>query len=169
MASIPLKAAARAPQRPSPPPRPLPQGVIDRGNRYTLAQRIQCLTLLTEGFSAAQVEQRTGVKERQQRNIKKKAYERGFRPQEDPRILEAYVVDSERSGRLRVVTQNQEDALLATAQTNHSSKEKSSEVLAYEQGISYSSALRFLHKLSVKQRETHYQAWPNCGNAEDSL
>jgi hypothetical protein len=40
MASIPVRAAARAPQRPSSPPRPLPQDIIDRGHRYTLAQRI---------------------------------------------------------------------------------------------------------------------------------
>ena len=87
------------PRRPSPPPRPLPQGVIDRGHRYTLAQRIQCLTLLAEGLSATVVEQKTGVKKRQQHNIWKKAKDRGFEPDRDPRILEAYVVDGERSGR----------------------------------------------------------------------
>lgn len=86
-------------QRPSPPARPLPHGVVDHGNRYRLAQRIQCLTLLTEGVSPAHIEQRTGVKERSQRNIRKKAFERGFRPDEDQRILESYVFDSERPGR----------------------------------------------------------------------
>jgi hypothetical protein len=86
-------------QRPSPFARPLPQGVSDHGNRYTLAQRIQCLTLLSEGFPPAHIEQRTGVKERSQRNIRKKAFDRGFRPDEDPRILESYVVDSDRPGR----------------------------------------------------------------------
>jgi hypothetical protein len=33
-----------------PPPRPIPQDIIDFGNRYSLAQRIQCLTLITEVF-----------------------------------------------------------------------------------------------------------------------
>ena len=37
--------------RPPPIPRPLPQNVIDRGHRYGIAQRIQCLTLQAEGFS----------------------------------------------------------------------------------------------------------------------
>jgi hypothetical protein len=106
MASIPIRAAARAPQRPSPSPRPLPQDIIDRGHRYTLAQRIQCLILLTEGFSAAETERRTGMKERQQRNIKRKAFERGFRPEKDPRILKTYVVDGERSGRLKEITKD---------------------------------------------------------------
>jgi hypothetical protein len=104
MASIPIRAAARAPQRP--PPRPIPQDIIDYGHRYTLAQRIQCLTLLTEGFSAAEIERRTGVKERQQRNIKRKAFKRGFRPEEDPRILKIYMVDGERSGRLKEITKD---------------------------------------------------------------
>ena len=135
-----------ASRRPSPPPRPLPQGIIDRGNRYTLAQRIQCLTLLTEGFSASVIEQKTGVKERQQRNIRKKAKERDFEPNKDPRILEAYIVDSERSGRPKEISKNQEEALLAAVRSNRVGREKSSEVLAFEQDISYSSALRILHK-----------------------
>jgi hypothetical protein len=99
------------PQRPSPPARPLPQGVIDHGNRYTLAQRIQCLTLMTEGFSPVHIEQRTGVKERSQRNIRKKAFERGFRPDEDPRILESYVVDSDRPGRPKKVATEEGERL----------------------------------------------------------
>ena len=74
MANTVVRSAAQA-QRRSPQHRPLPQDV-DRGHRYTLAQRIQCLTLLAEGFSPATVEQRTGVKERQQRNIRKEAFSR---------------------------------------------------------------------------------------------
>jgi hypothetical protein len=50
------------------------------------------LTLITEGFSSAGIERKTGVKERLQRNIKKAAREsEGF----DPRILEYYVADGE--------------------------------------------------------------------------
>jgi transposase len=128
------------------PARPLPAGVTDNGHRYTLVQRVQCLTLLTEGFSYAQVEQKTGVKERTQRNIRKKARDRGFRPDEDPRILESYVVDGERSGRPKEISQETEEALLTAVRDSRAGREKSSEVLAYEQGISYSSAIRILHK-----------------------
>ena len=39
------------------------------GHRYTLAQRIQCLTLLAEGCPAAHVKEKTGVRERSQRAI----------------------------------------------------------------------------------------------------
>ena len=59
--------------------------------RYSLAQRIQCLTLLAEGFSSAEVRDRTGVAPRSQRAIKKRARDRGYRPEIDKQIKEAYV------------------------------------------------------------------------------
>jgi transposase len=105
---------------------------------------------LLEGFSAAHIKQRTGVKERTQRYIRKKASDRGFRPEEDPRILESYVVDGERSGRPKEIGKYIEEALLASVRDNRSGREKSSEVLAFEQGISYRSALRILHKYGLR-------------------
>jgi hypothetical protein len=102
--------------------------------------------LSTEGFSAAVVEPKVDVKERQQRNVRKKAFDRGFRPDQDPRIFETDVIDGERSGRPKVILVDREKALLASVRNNRSGREKLSEVLAHEQGISYSSALRILHK-----------------------
>lgn len=67
--------------------------------RLTLVQRVQCLTLIAEGYSGADIEARIGVKQPAQTKIKKKALERGYRPQEDRRILEYYVQDRPRSGR----------------------------------------------------------------------
>jgi hypothetical protein len=130
MASIPIRAAAQAPYRRSvpPPSRLLPQGVVDNAYRYTLAQRTHCLVLLTEGFSAAIIEKKTGVKERQQRNIRKKAFERGFRPDEDPQILKSYVIDSARSGRPKEISEDKENTLLVAVRSNRSGREKSSEV-----------------------------------------
>jgi hypothetical protein len=61
MANAVNRSAAQSRRR-SPPPRPLPEGVVDRGHRYTLAQRIQCLTLIAHGLSTTEVEQQTGVK-----------------------------------------------------------------------------------------------------------
>jgi hypothetical protein len=112
MTSVPIAGATRAPRiasRPSPPrppPRPLPEGVINHGNRYTLIQRIHCLILMTEGLWPADIERKTGVKPRSQRAIKKKAQDRGYNPDEDPRILESYVVNNIRSGRLRAISKN---------------------------------------------------------------
>ena len=149
MASVPIRAAVPASRRRSPPPRPLPRTTIDHGHRYTVAQRIQCLTLLAEGFSFAAVEEKTGVKERTQRNIRKKARERGFCPEQDPRILESYVVDGDKSGRPKEISVEKEEALLASVRNDRAGREQSSEVLGYEQDISYASALRILHKYGL--------------------
>jgi hypothetical protein len=70
--------------------------------------------------------------ERSQRAIRKKAYDRGFRPEEDPRILESYVIDGMRSGRPKEILKDKEEAVLAAVRSNHLSKEESSEVLAYK-------------------------------------
>jgi Transposase len=155
MASMPIAGVTRAPRvasRPSPPPPPpppLPEGVIDHGNRYTLIQHVHCLALITKKLWPADIKRKTGVKPRSQRAIKKKAQDRGYNPDEDPRILESYVVDDIRSGRPRAISKGKEEALLSMVRLNRAGREKSSEVLAYELGISYSSVLRMLHKEGV--------------------
>jgi transposase len=147
MASVPITGVTRAPRvTPRPPPRPLPQGVVDHGYRYTLVQRVHCLVLMTEGGWPAEIEKKTGVKPRTQRAIKKKAEDRGYNPNEDPRILESYMIDDVRSGRPRVISEDQREALFSMVRVNRAGREKSSEVLAYELSISYSSVLRMLHK-----------------------
>jgi len=127
-------------------PRPLPQSVVDHGYRYSIAQRVQCLTLQAEGFSWKDIEVKTGVKQSAQSTIKKRAFQRGFRPEQDPRILEYYVEDGARSGRPKEIAPEVEQRLLDSNSADRSGREKSSEVLAYECGISRSSALRILHK-----------------------
>ena len=87
------------PQQNPPAPRLVPQHVVKRGHRYSVAQRVQCLTLRTEGFSSKDIEKKSGVRQQSQSNIWGKALEHGFRPAEDPRILEHYVEDGQRSGR----------------------------------------------------------------------
>jgi transposase len=81
--------------------------------------------------------------------MKKKAFERGFRPDQDPRILDYYVVDGPRSGRPKEITVETEQCLLNSVRANRAGREKSSEVLAYECGISSISALRILHKYGL--------------------
>lgn len=87
-ATNPPSPSPPAPARSQPLAGPLPEENFDRGHRYTLAQRIQCLTLLVEGFPGREIERRTGVTPSSQSRIKKKGFERGFRPEQDPRILE---------------------------------------------------------------------------------
>ncbi len=130
-------------------PRPRPQDIIDREHRYTITQRVQCLTLLVEEFSGTDIEAKTEVKRSSQSHIKKRAYARGFRPEQDPRILEHYVQDGERSGRSKEISLETEQRLIDNVQKDRAGREKSSEVLAYECGISRSSALRILHKYKL--------------------
>jgi hypothetical protein len=85
-----------------------------------------------EGFPATHIEQRTGVKERAQRYIRKKAFERGFKPEKDSRILKSYMVNGERLGRPKEIGPEVEEALLTSVRENRAGKEKSSEVLAYK-------------------------------------
>jgi transposase len=123
------------------------------GRRYSPVQRAQCLTLLVEGFSHYEIEQRTGIKESTQKNIKRRAFARGFCPEQDPRILECYVEDGVRSGRPKEISPATEQRLLDSVKIDRASREKSSEVLIYENGISRLSALRILYSsglLNVK-------------------
>ena len=125
---------------------PLPQGTIDRGRRYPLSLRVQCLTLLSLGFDAKFVQDQCGVPARTQKNIWKKAQSRGFDPTVDKRILDWYVQDGSRSGRPKEISAQVEANLIANVQACRAGREKSSEVLAYEASISTTSALNVLHK-----------------------
>jgi hypothetical protein len=73
--------------------------------------------------------------DRAQRYLRKKAHNRGFRPDIDPRVLEHYVVDGARLGRPKEISEEIEAALLANVRSSRSGREKSSEVLAYEAGV----------------------------------
>jgi hypothetical protein len=61
---------------------------------------------MTEGGWPAEIEKKTGVKPRTQRAIKKKAEDRGYNLNKDPRILKSYIVDDVRSGRPRVISED---------------------------------------------------------------
>ena len=128
-----------------PTPRPVPQDFIDHGHRYSLARRIQCLALIAEGFSPTDIQKKTHVKPRTQQYIKKKAYERGFQLEIDPRILEHYVIGGARSGWPKEISDSVEKELLTNIQDSRSGREKSSKVLGYKHRISCTSALRILH------------------------
>ena len=107
---------------------------------------MQCLTLQAEGFSKTDIEKKTGIKRSAQTYMRQKAFERGFRPDQDPRILDKYVEDGARSGRPKEVTPEIEQTLLESVRTDRADREKSSEVLIYKQNISYLSTLRILYK-----------------------
>jgi transcriptional regulator of met regulon len=130
-------------------PRPLPQDTADKGRRYSLAQRAQCLTLQTEGHPWHYIEKKTGITQTTQSHIKRRAYERGFRPNEDPRILDHYILDGKRSDRPKTIPSTAEIKLLENVKADRVGREKSNEVLAYDYEISCSTALRILKKYGL--------------------
>ena len=111
-----------------------------------IAQRIQCLTLITEDFSVTHIERKTGIPSWTQRRIWNKAFDRGFRPALDPVIKEDYVIDGVRSGRPVQINEVKEQEVLAIVRQDRAGREKSSEVIGYEADISSTSVLRILHK-----------------------
>ena len=145
MSSTLIFAHAKKAQEPR-APRPLPQGVPDFGKRYSLAQQIHYLVLATEGFSLDNILIKTGLLKRTQKRIVDTAIERGYRPAEDPRILESYVVDGARSGRPREIDKDKKEEILMNVRVDRSSREKSSKVLTYEINISSISTLRVFYK-----------------------
>jgi hypothetical protein len=118
----------------------------DHGTRYSIPQRTQALTLLTIGYTFKEVEEWLKIPDRTLRRIQAKAAERGYRPHEDYRILLYHVEDGKGPGRPREINCEIESRLLNLVVADRSGREKSSDILAYECGISSSSALRILHR-----------------------
>ncbi len=156
--SIDLAIAAKARELARPrlkalPPqqRPLAQSDAkgDNGTRYSLSQRVQALTLFVIGYSPGQIQQITRVSPRTTQRLLEKARSRGFYPEQDLQILDHYIEDGYRSGRPQEISQQAEEALIHSVEVDRSTREKSSEVLAYEHGISTSSALTILHNYGL--------------------
>jgi len=87
---------------------------------------------------------------RTQLNLQRKALERGYDPNIDPKITEHYLEDGRHTGRPKEISLETEQKLLQNVRKDRSGREKSSEVLGYEVGISASSALRILHKYGLR-------------------
>ena len=62
------------------------------------------LILQVEGLSWQAIEQKTGVKQTAQSYIRKKAKQRGFQPEVDPRVLDEYVIDNKPLGRPKEIS-----------------------------------------------------------------
>ena len=146
--AVKIRETERPRRKNSPTVRPITESASQRdtGTRYSIAQRSQALTLHSIGWKTAQIAAYTKIPERSIRAIAEKARKRGFTPQEDPRVLDHFVEDGYKPGRPREVLEVKEEEVLSSLRTNRSTREKSAEVLAYEHGVSTSTALRILHK-----------------------
>jgi hypothetical protein len=105
-------------------PRPVPQDTVDHGARYGIAQKIQALTLISSGFTTKHASKVTGIPERTILRVKQTAIQRGFEPERDQRILEAYVTDAPRSGRPKTISGAVKQKLLANVRADRNGGEK---------------------------------------------
>jgi transposase len=80
------------------------------------------------------------------RNIITKGKNRGYNPTENLRIKLEFIEDGKRSGRPKEISEATEQAVISSVTKDRNGREKSSEILAFEAGISHSSVLRILHK-----------------------
>nr|KMM68929.1 hypothetical protein CPAG_05252 [Coccidioides posadasii RMSCC 3488] len=78
-------------------------------------------------------------------DIQKQAKDHGFDPKNDPQISLSYVEDASRSGQPKKIS-TKEAGIIAFVTKSHSEREKSTEILAFEAGISHSSVLQILKK-----------------------
>lgn len=118
---------------------------MPRFESHSLALRAQALTLLaTKKYTREEVSKITRMPVRSLQYLNRKARERGFDPEVDPRIKMEYVEDGKRSGRPEISEAIQQ-AVIESVTKDGSGCEKSSRELAHEIGISRSSVQRILH------------------------
>ena len=126
--------------------RPLNEGVIDNGRRYSVAQKAQVLALYGEGLHKEYIVNRSGVSMYTVKRIIARAEAEGFNPRQDSRVLDTYILNKAIPGRRKRIDDVVEQRLIASLSVDRAGREKSSEVLAYEQSISVSSAQRILRR-----------------------
>ena len=78
------------------------------------------------------------------RDMIQKGQDRAYNPAQCMGVKIEYVEDGKRSGRPKEISKLQ-IWLLASVKQDRNGREKSSEILAFEAGISHSSVLRILH------------------------
>jgi transposase len=119
---------------------------------HQITIRAQALALVTlANMPVATVAEMTGISRQHIYILIKNAKQRGFNPTVDPRILEEYVIDAPRSGRPKEISPLVEQAIIETVTKDRAGREKSSEYLAYEAGISQSSTLRILKRSGLSK------------------
>lgn len=115
---------------------------------YPPELRVQILTLYAIGLRTNIIATYLQVRQRTVQDLIKRAKERGFKLEDSIRVKKEYFEDNKRSGRPKEITSAIKSALIKSVTKDRSGREKSSKMLAFEAGISLSSALRILHAYS---------------------
>lgn len=105
--------------------------------------RVQILTLYGVGLRSKAIAAYLGVPQRTIQDLIKKAKDRGYNPAESLRVKKEYFEDSKRSGRPKENTPGTEGSA-TQSDTEDQAGHESSEMSAFEAGISLSSVLQNL-------------------------
>jgi len=116
---------------------------IDRGKRWEEATKVQCLTFFSLGWTEDKIEQLLGVPTRTQRRIREVARQRGW-TKEGQVVLGKHVAMGKSSGRPQDVESLKNQRVVDIVTQNRAGREKSTDVIAYEAGLSKSTAHRLL-------------------------
>jgi transposase len=120
------------------------------GSYHPVTVRVQALILAYCGVNIKHIKATTGMPRQTIQYWVKKAREHGYNPEIDPHILPVYVEDGKRTGHPKEITEATKQAILESISKDQNGREKSSEILAYEASISYSSVLHILKQRGYK-------------------
>ena len=116
--------------------------------------RMQALALYEYGIAHKIITAITKVSKSSIYRLKAQARERGYNPSQSTKLLNSYVTDAPRSGRPSVITQAVKGAILEAIRKDRYGREKTSGMLAGEQGLSLSTVLRVLHRNGFRPYKT---------------
>ena len=116
--------------------------------------RMQALALAEAGIAQKIITAMTEISRYSISRLKKTARDRGYDPSESKKLLLSYVIDTPRSGRPPVITQAVEEAILEAIRKDRYGREKTSFMLAREQGLSSSTVLRVLRRNGFRPCKT---------------
>ncbi len=116
--------------------------------------RLQALTLIEAGIAHQIITAVTDISRRTINRLQKKARDRGYDPQQSNKLFLSYVTDQPRSGRPAVVTPEVESAIITAVRKDRYGREKTSFMLAAEQGLSSTTILKVLKRNGFRPCKT---------------
>ena len=116
--------------------------------------RLQALALAEAGIASKIVTAITEISRYTISRLQKQARTRGYDPKVSKKLLLSYVEDAPRSGRPLVTTPQVKNAVLKSIRKDRDGREKTSFMLAAEQGISSTTILRILKRNNFRPCKT---------------
>ena len=119
---------------------------MPKSKNYTIADRVQALTLAEEGKPYAEISGITGISKSQITRLRKKARERGFDPSVSKQITMEHVQDAPRTGRPEVIDEEKEKKMLEIVQATDKSREMTVAEIAREIDVGTTAVYKHLKK-----------------------